>query len=414
MKKLLSLMLVMAFALSGCCAPSVQTLSGGEDSVIEDASVSVEEAHDPADAGAVSSLVPETESKVEEAPIEELPEPEPEPEPESEPEPIKPYHYTLCFAGDVSLADGGSTVSALERDGLEGCFSEKLLNYMRKADVMCLNSEFAFTSGGTALDGKTYTFRSKPERISVLQDLGVDVAVLANNHVFDYGEEGLLDTLDTFQNAKLPYIGAGKNLEEASAIWYAELEDCTVAYIAGSRVEWAMQTRSATDDRSGVFRTAESHDLMVQRIKEAREKADFVVVYEHWGQEGTTDLEEYQTKAGKEFIDAGADVVIGDHPHVVQGMEWYKGKPIFYSMGNYWFTSTKERYTMLLNMELRRDEEGTVSAVYRLIPGWTSSTKVTYIKEKAKQREFFDYMERISVNGTVTDKGYLKQPKKNK
>lgn len=404
MKKLLSLILVLAFALSGCCSPSVLITSDDTASTsVGETSVSFEEEPAAEDENAVSAEEAEKE-----------PEPVTEPTPEPEPEPVKPYHYTLCFAGDVSLADGGSTVAALNSYGLEGCFSEKLLKYMRNADVMCLNSEFAFTDGGTPLPGKTYTFRSKPERISVLHDLGVDLAVLANNHVFDYSEEGLIDTLNTFREAELPYIGAGENLEEASGIWYAELGECTVAYIAGSRVEWAMLTRSAAEDRSGVFRTAESNELMVQRIQEARENADFVVVYEHWGQEGTTDLEDYQVDSGKEFIDAGADVVVGDHPHVVQGMEWYKGKPIFYSMGNYWFTSKQERYTMLMNMELRRDEEGEVSASYRIIPAWTTNTKVTYIKDQAKQRTFFDYMESISRNVTISDKGYLKQPKSKK
>lgn len=406
MRRLLSLILVMAFALSGCCAPSYQSIPDGVSSMESDASASSVAETDPADS---STSTDSSAPSVEDASLS-LPEAETQEEPE--PEPIKPYHYTLCFAGDVSLVDGGSTVSALNDYGLEGCFSEKLLNYMRNADVMCLNSEFAFTSGGTPLADKTFTFRSNPERISVLQDMGTDVAVLANNHVFDYGEVGLMDTLETFRSAGLPYIGAGENLDEASAIWYAELEDCTVAYIAGSRVEWAMLTRSATEERSGVFRTAESNDLMIQRIKEAREKADFVVVYEHWGQEGTTVLEEYQTQSGKAFIDAGADVVVGDHPHVVQGIEWYNGKPIFYSMGNYWFTSSKERYTMLMNMELKRDEEGNVSVGYRLIPAWATNTKVTYLKEKSDQQAFFDYMESISVNGSITDKGYLKAPKK--
>lgn len=234
--------------------------------------------------------------------------------------------------------------------------------------------------------------------------------MLANNHVYDYGEEGLLDTLQTFRDAGLPYIGAGENLEEASAIWYAELDDCTVAYIAGSRVEWTMLTRGATDSISGVFRTAASNELMVQRIQEARQKADFVVVYQHWGQEGTTELEEYQTTSGKEFIDAGADVVVGDHPHVVQGIEWYNGKPIFYSMGNYWFTSTQERYTMLMEMDLDQDEAGNTSASFRLIPAWTSSTKTTYLSDPDDQRTFYDYMEGISVNGEIADDGTLLKP----
>lgn len=393
MRKLFSLFLVLALLLSGCGSPAADGASS--------ASLSLDGA---------SSSAPLPEADTAEPADASFPENEPEAQPVPVPETFTPYHYALCFAGDISLVDGGSTVSALNSYGLEGCISETLLEAMRSADVMCLNSEFAFTDRGSPLPNKTYTFRSTPSRISVLRDMGTDVAVLANNHVYDYGEEGLLDTLQTFRDAGLPYIGAGETLEEASAIWYAELENCTVAYIAGSRVEWTMLTRGATDSSPGVFRTAESNELMVQRIQEAKQNADFVVVYQHWGQEGTTELEEYQTTSGKEWIDAGADVIVGDHPHVVQGIEWYNGKPIFYSMGNYWFTSTQERYTMLMEMDLDRDEEGSTSVSFRLIPAWTSNTKTTYLSDTNDQRAFYDYMEGISVNGEIADDGTLLNP----
>lgn len=395
MRKLLSLFLALTLLLSSCGSPATDAASSSSPPM-EDPSSSAPPSEEDSTAPTDTS-VPEAEAVM-------------QPEPDPVPEVFTPYHYTLCFAGDVSLVDGGSTVSALNRYGLEGCISETLLDAMRSADVMCLNSEFAFTDRGSPLSGKTYTFRSSPSRISVLQDMGTDVAVLANNHVYDYGEEGLLDTLQTFRDAGLPYIGAGENLEEASSIWYAQLDDCTVAYIAGSRVEWTMLTRGATDSSPGVFRTAESNELMVQRIQEAKQNADFVVVYQHWGQEGTTELEEYQTTSGKELIDAGADVVVGDHPHVVQGIEWYSGKPIFYSMGNYWFTSTQERYTMLMEMDLDRNEEGSTTASFRLIPAWTSSTKTTYLSDPDEQRAFYDYMEGISVNGEISDDGTLLKP----
>ena len=319
------------------------------------------------------------------------------------PEPITPYAYTLCFAGDVNLAGGSAPASALARRGLEGCFSPELLEAMAGADVMCLNSEFSFTARGERQD-KAYTYRADPALVSAYQEMGVDLAVLANNHVFDFGETGLQDTLDTFRAAGLPYVGAGENLAEASAVWYAQLEGCTVAYVAGSRVEWAAQTRGATEEASGVFRTAESLELMCQRIAEARQKADFVVVYEHWGMEGTTALEEYQTTAGRAFLDAGADLVVGDHPHVLQGIEWYDGKPIFYSMGNFWF-SAAGRYTMLLQAELTKDEAGNTSTAFRLVPAWTEGGRVTALTGPGEQRAFYDYMESISQGVAIDDAG---------
>ena len=117
-------------------------------------------------------------------------------------------------------------------------------------------------------------------------------------------------------------------------------------------------------------------------------------------------LEEYQTESGKEFIDAGADVVVGDHPHVVQGIEWYNGKSIFYSMGNYWFSSMA-RYTMLLQVELSRDEAGNTATVFRLVPAWTQSGKVSALTDGDSQREFYDYLESISINAAISDDGLV-------
>ena len=308
------------------------------------------------------------------------------------------YNYTLTFAGDVSLADGSTPLRAYNSRGLEGCFDEEILRQMQEADLFVLNSEFSFTTRGTRVE-KNYNFRGHPSRITILDEMGVDLAILANNHVFDYGEVGLTDTLNTFKDYGMPFVGAGENIEEASAIYYAQLGECTVAFVAGNRVEWAEQTRGATETKSGVFRTAESNALICQRISEAREKADYVVVYIHWGMEGDTWLEPYQTTSGKQFIDAGADVVVGDHPHVVQGIEYYKGKPIFYSLGNYWF-SAYGRYTMLLNMIVERDELGNPSVTYTITPGWTQGGRVTTLDDT---RKFYDYMESISVGDVVID-----------
>lgn len=404
MKKLLLPLLCCILLLCGCAGGQISSTAPVESAP---SSSSLPEAP-VEEGGSASSLSPEEGSASSVLPPEEASSavsPEVE-DPEPDPEPVTPYHYTLCFAGDVSLDNNAKTVSALNSYGLSGCFSDSLLEAMAGADIMCLNSEFAFTEGGSPLSGKTYTFRAPPSRISVLEELGVDVAVLANNHVFDYGEVGLLDTLNTFRASPIAYVGAGEDLEEASAICYVQLEDCTVAYIAGSRVEWSQQTRGATESRSGVFRTAESNELICQRIAEAKENADFVVVYEHWGTENVTWLEDYQTTSGKKFIDAGADLVVGDHPHILQGIEWYQDKPIFYSMGNYWFSGA-ERYTMLLEVTLDRTEDGETTSTCRLIPAWTAGGKVTALTSDSEQAEFYRYMESISVNASIDEDGVV-------
>ncbi|MCD8052186.1 MAG: CapA family protein [Clostridiales bacterium] len=402
---LLSFALVMSLAACGQTAAEESSLSAEESTAVESSaelSVETEPETDPADSSAAGDNSAQL--------IEEI---STEPEPESlEPDPDTAYEYTLCFAGDVNLAEGQYTTAALDSYGLSGCVSETLRNYMTGADIMCLNNEFTYSSRGTPLEGKTYTYRANPSRVSVLEELGVDVAVLANNHIYDYGEEALLDTLDTLDGAGIARIGAGENLEEASAIYYAQLENCTVAYLAASRVEWSAQTKPATSNSPGTFYTAYDTELLYQRVQEAQEQADFVVVYMHWGIEGTADLEEYQTEVGDALVDAGADLVIGDHPHQLQGVRYYNGVPIFYSLGNYWF-SRKEEYTMLVNVTLTGDKNGVDEVSCQIVPAYQqASATVTWLESADSQRAMYDYLVSlpgsnvtIDDGGMVTEKG---------
>ena len=102
-----------------------------------------------------------------------------------------------------------------QENGIYDCISPELVEIMRDADLMCLNNEFTYSTGGSPLPGKAYTFRALPERVEVLDQLGVDAVTLANNHVYDYGKEALLDTFTILEEAQIPYFGAGRTLEEA-------------------------------------------------------------------------------------------------------------------------------------------------------------------------------------------------------
>ena len=136
------------------------------------------------------------------------------------------YDFTIAMMGDVNLDDGWYTMQYMNRqeNGIRDCIGESLLTKMQEADLFCLNSEFTFTDGGAPLDGKSYTFRSKPSNVSVYQTMGVDLVTLANNHVYDYGPEGLTDTLTTLSQKKIAYVGAGENIDEAAAPRYMEIE----------------------------------------------------------------------------------------------------------------------------------------------------------------------------------------------
>ena len=126
-------------------------------------------------------------------------------------EPDDGYEFTVCFAGDINLDENWGTTQFLDtqENGIYDCISEELAQIMQSADIMCLNNEFTYSTGGLPLPGKAYTFRAMPERVEVLHQLGVDAVTLANNHVYDYGKEALLDTFTVLKEAGIPYFGAG-------------------------------------------------------------------------------------------------------------------------------------------------------------------------------------------------------------
>lgn len=319
------------------------------------------------------------------------------------------YDFTLCFAGDISFADDAVTTAKLEENNgdLSKCISPELLDIMKAADVMCVNSEFTFTTRGETIPGKLYSFRSNPERVSVYKEMGVDLALLANNHAYDYGEISLLDTIDTFNNAGIKYFGAGKNLDEAMSPVYFEIDGKTVAFVSASRAEKNKKTPQATEDSAGILRCYDP-TLFIEVIKEADANADFVIACVHWGTEYSTVLEDVQLETGKQYLDAGADVIVGSHSHCLQGMEYYNGKPIIYSLGNYWFNN-KTLDSMLLQLHFSGDSNSQ-SLEVSMVPAIQSGSTVSIVKDEAEQERIFKHVEKISINvdidknGVVTEK----------
>ena len=272
------------------------------------------------------------------------------------------FPITLRFAGDINFDDDYFPMQHFQEIGAESIsevIDPEYVELMNKADVMWINNEFCYTDSGEPLAGKAFTFAADPENVKYLKELGVDVAGLANNHVFDYGEQGLLDTLATLGAAEIPYVGAGHDIKEAASPVYVKAGPLTIAYVAAERAEKVqIVTQEATEDQPGVLRCYEN-DRFIESIKEAAGKADYVIALPHWGTEHATELEDVQTDGARAYIDAGADAVIGAHPHILQGIEYYNGKPIVYSLGNFWFDNY-ELYTMVAELQLSKveDKEG--------------------------------------------------------
>ena len=303
----------------------------------------------------------------------------------------------FVFVGDTAFPDGYSVMNRYNsrKKGIEGLVSEEVLEIMRSADITMANHEFTLTDRGEPVKNKKWTFRGNPKNVSIFQELGVDIVGLANNHAFDYGPLSLTDTLTHLDNAGIAHVGAGENLNDAKEPFYYVVNGYVVAIVAGSAID-RYSTRGATASQSGVFQIFDTIS-MSKEIAAAKEKADFVIAYVHWGVESTTELTSGQKSMGKAFVDAGADAVIGMHSHCMQGVEYYKGKLIAYSLGNFVFSSFKLTCAML---KLSIDKEGNiVNTFYPMM----QNDNYTYINSGEKGKEQLELLKSLSINAVVSD-----------
>ena len=305
---------------------------------------------------------------------------------------------TLLFAGDLFLTD--LLQSKYNQQGISAAASDSLLSVLREADIFMLNEEFPFGTTGEPMEEKEYTFRVDPSYNTVLSELGVDIVTLANNHMLDFGRGPLTETLNTLDQAGIAHVGAGENIDEAKALKTFEMDGRTIGFLGASRVipehSW-----NASSGSSGLFTTYDAAAL-VEQIQKAEESCDFTVVYVHWGIEKNTQPEEYQKTLARQYIDAGADAVIGAHPHVLQGIEFYQGKPIFYSLGNFIFSNGAYE-TMLVELTV-----GGTETEIRLIPCVSEANQMRLLEESAWPA-FYQNLESLSFGITIGDDGTVSQ-----
>ncbi|WP_308638712.1 CapA family protein [Paenibacillus silvisoli] len=242
----------------------------------------------------------------------------------------------LSFTGDVLL--GASVEKLLLQNGYDYPYA-KVSDYLKAPDFMAVNLETPITLRGTPAENKEYVYKSSPDALPALKESGIDLVNLANNHTLDQGEEGLLDTIAHLDEAGIPNMGAGRDDSEAFKPVLLEANGVSVAYIGLTRVV-PVGSWKAGKNHPGLAETYDS-TRAVAAIKEAEKLADVVVVMVHWGIEREDWPNNDQKRLAHEYIDAGADLVIGSHPHVLQGFESYKGKWIAYSLGNFIFPGMK-------------------------------------------------------------------------
>ena len=306
---------------------------------------------------------------------------------------------TLIFAGDVLFNDWFT--ANYDNGGIEKVVEPALLKQLQEADIFMVNNEFPFSNRGTAMEDKQYTFRCDPKYVTALQEMGVDIVTLANNHTLDFGREALSDTFTTLDNAGIKYAGAGETAERAYELQVIEKNGKKFGFLAASRVvpvaDWKVEIEAP-----GML-TAYDDTKLVQLIQEAKNSCDFLSVYLHWGIERDVYPQDYQTKIAKDCVEAGADVIIGAHPHCLQGVTYIEGKPVFYSLGNFVFGYNIDQ-TMALKVLV--GENGEVS--YQIIPAYASGAMTQLMDEKSAA-DLYQYMMDISTGVKIDADGMITQ-----
>lgn len=311
----------------------------------------------------------------------------------------QPQEKVLVFTGDVYLSP--YVIERYDREGIQGVLSERLLEEMTSADVAMANEEFPFSVRGEPAEDKQFTFRIDPSYVKVMKDMGIDLVSIANNHALDYGTEALSDTFDTLDQAEIAYIGAGAARERASQPFLVEKEGQTFGFLAASRVipvpEWNIENR-----QPGMLCTYDSQALC-ESIRKTRQQCDFLTVYVHWGIERENVPKEYQRELAKAYIDAGADLVVGAHPHVLQGIEYYNGNPIVYSLGNYIFNQ-EIASTMLLKVTVSRENK----PILQVIPAYAAEAKTQEMGQD-QAAELYRFLEEISYGVQIGEDGIVRE-----
>ncbi len=234
-----------------------------------------------------------------------------------------------------------------------------VLEVLRAADVAFVNLEAPLTRRGVRAE-KQNTLRADPAQVEDLLLSGVDVVSLANNHMLDYGIDGLADTLALLSARGVAHVGAGPDLEAARAAAVLDGPGGRVGFLAFAST--LPQGFAAAAERPGVapihvttafvvenplaqeqpgtpppvitFPLRLDLDATCDAVRALRDRAEFVVVSAHWGVAGQDAIMDYQRDVGRALVEAGCDLILGHHPHRIHGVEYHRGKPILYSLGN--------------------------------------------------------------------------------
>jgi poly-gamma-glutamate capsule biosynthesis protein CapA/YwtB (metallophosphatase superfamily) len=287
-----------------------------------------------------------------------------------------PGEITLAFAGDVHFA---GRVARLLRD--PATTFGPIASVLGSADFAAVNLETPVTSRGRP-QPKRYHFAAAPAAFTALRDAGVDLVTIANNHILDYGQTGLDDTIAAAKAAHFPFVGAGANAAAAWAPYPATINGTRIAIVGVSQVAELASSWVATAHRPG---EANAIDLgqTLAAVRAAKRLARIVVVFMHWGTEGMACPDQNQLSLAPKLAAAGASIIIGSHAHMLQGSGWLGHTFVAYGMGNFlWWERSFSTATGVLKLTLHPHAPLTA----QLIPAVVSGTGQPIVDQGAAAR----------------------------
>lgn len=243
----------------------------------------------------------------------------------------------ICIVGDTSMDSEFADISL--QYGIDYPWRQvsELLN---SADLTVANLETCVSDSGESEKSEGYGFRTPPEMLEGFVGAGVDIVNLANNHVRDFGYEALLNTFDSLDEYEIEYFGAGHDYDEAAGLLIKNINGIKIGFTGCNRV-WLTDDCEAGIDHAGINQvhslSKPSTQAYLEKIKEYDEMVDVLICFVHYGIEESFEVTSYQKDIARALIDNGVDLFIGGHSHTLQPIEYYNGKPIIYSIGNFIF-----------------------------------------------------------------------------
>jgi len=260
---------------------------------------------------------------------------------------------TILFVGDIMLSSNRGVGRQIKKENEYKYPFLRIVDFLRSADLTFGNLEGPISYRGKN-GGSKYSFRGNPKVVEGLKYAGFDVLSIANNHIFDWGEDAFNDTIYVLKANGIDNVGGDINYEIANKPVIKNVFGTKVAFLAYSMVDYDIGNFEAINDTPG--KSSFYEEKLFKKIKELKTSgiADIVIVSFHWGKEYETRSDIKQQKVAYSLVDAGADMIVGHHPHVVQEVEKYKNSWIAYSLGNFIFDQNFSEETMRgLMLEVR-------------------------------------------------------------